>query len=207
MIATAFTALSRAIAQPTVHWCCDPDARVQRIYFGNHTSHLDFLVTWAALPPEQRRLTRPVAGGDYWNHGFVRRYICRHVFDAVLVDRRAPGSPHGVAAARASIDRLAEALGTRHSLIVFPEGTRSETGEVAPFKSGLYRLARLRPDVELVPVYLDNLNRILPKGECLPVPGLSRVIFGPALHVGAHEDKHPFLEKARAALIDLRRAA
>jgi 1-acyl-sn-glycerol-3-phosphate acyltransferase len=207
MIATALTAFCHVIAQPTVHWGCDPNADVQRIYFGNHTSHLDFLVTWSALPPARRRLTRPVAGGDYWNDGFIRRYVARHVFDAVLVERRAPGSPRAIAAARASVDQLVAALGTRHSLIVFPEGTRSETGEVGRFKSGLYRLARLRPDVELVPVYLENLNRILPKGECLPVPGLSRVIFGPALAVGADADKHTFLEKARTAVIDLRAAA
>ncbi len=77
-------------------------------------------------------------------------------------------------------------------------------GEVGPFKSGLFHLSRLRPDAELIPVYLENLNRILPKGEALPVPMLSRVVFGPGVHTSVDEDKRAFLARARAALIQLR---
>ena len=70
---------------------------------------------------------------------------------------------------------------TGNSLIVFPEGTRGNGLEVGPFKSGIYYLWAKRPDVQFVPVYLSNLNRILPKGEFLPVPVISRVVFGTAL--------------------------
>jgi hypothetical protein len=61
----------------------------------------------------------------------------------------------------------------------------------------------MRPDAELIPVHLENMNRILPKGETLPVPMLSRVVFGPRLLTGPHEAKHEFLERARAELIRL----
>jgi len=94
-------------------------------------------------------------------------------------------------------------MGSRHSLIVFPEGTRSVNGEVAMFKSGLYHLAQVRPDVELVPVHLENLNRILPKGESLPVPMLSRLVFGAPIGVREGETKEEFLTRARAALVQL----
>ena len=77
-------------------------------------------------------------------------------------------------------------------------------GEIGHFKSGLYHLSRLRPDAELIPVYLENLNRILPKGEVLPVPMLSRVVFGPPLPARDHEDKQAFLTRARDALLQLR---
>lgn len=204
MIATALAAGSRLISGAVVTWHCDPNADVQRIYFGNHSSHLDFIVIWSALPPRLRRFVRPVAGRDYWEQGAVRRYLATRIFHAVLIERGPTGSNTATAAARASIQRLVDEMGDRHSLIVFPEGTRSLNGEVGTFKSGLFHLSRLRPDAELIPVHLENLNRILPKGETLPVPMLSRVAFGPPLHSSPEDDKHHFLAEARAALIRLR---
>ncbi|HEV3062073.1 MAG TPA: lysophospholipid acyltransferase family protein [Vicinamibacterales bacterium] len=204
MIATTLTMVSRLISGATVHWHGGPPVAGQRIYFGNHSSHLDFIVIWSALPADLRRLARPVAGSDYWEQGAVRRYLAEHVFHAVLIQRARAGSSDPPAAARASIERIADEMGDQNSLIVFPEGTRRLNGEIGNFKSGLYHLSRLRPDVELIPVYLDNLNRILPKGEVLPVPMLSRVVFGPALVTNINEDKQAFLARAREALIRLR---
>jgi 1-acyl-sn-glycerol-3-phosphate acyltransferase len=204
MIATALAAVSRLIAGATVQWHCDPSSEAQRIYFGNHSSHLDFVVIWSALPPRLRRLTRPVAGRDYWEQGTVRRYLSSRVFRAVLIDRSHGGGDNGVAAARASIQRMSDEMADRYSLIVFPEGTRSLTGEVGKFKSGLFHLSRLRPDAELIPVHLENLNRVLPKGEALPVPMLSRVVFGPRLEMVAGEDKQAFSARARDMLVQLK---
>jgi 1-acyl-sn-glycerol-3-phosphate acyltransferase len=204
MIATALAAACRLISGAAVRWHCDPNADVPRIYFGNHSSHLDFIVIWSALPARLRRFARPVAGRDYWEQGPVRRYLASHVFHAVLIERGHAGSDDALAVARASIQRMAEEMSDRNSLIVFPEGTRSLNGEVGPFKSGLYHLSRLRPDAELIPVHLENLNRILPKGETLPVPMLSRVVFGPPFHTSVDDEKHDFLAKARSALIQLK---
>ena len=89
-------------------------------------------------------------------------------------------------------------------MILFPEGTRGTGQPVASFRSGLYHLARARPDVELIPVALENLNRILPKGEAIPVPMISRVTFGPELRLEPGEDKETFLERARRAVDALR---
>jgi 1-acyl-sn-glycerol-3-phosphate acyltransferase len=204
MIAAALAGACRLISGAAVQWHCDSNTDVQRIYFGNHSSHLDFIVIWSALPRRLRRFARPVAGRDYWEQSALRRYLAGEVFHAVLIERGHTGSDDASAAARASVQRMAEEMGDRNSLIVFPEGTRSLNGEVGAFKSGLYHLARLRPDTELIPVHLENLNRILPKGEMLPVPMLSRVVFGPRLRTDAVDDKHEFLEKARTALIQLK---
>jgi len=180
----------------------------QRIYFANHTSHLDFAVLWATLPPKLRRLTRPVAARDYWEPNAFRRYLAAHVFRAVLVDRHGDTGNRAarVERARRTIELTAGALGTEDSLIVFPEGTRGSGVEIAPFKSGIYYLARLRSDVELVPAYLENLNRILPKGEVLPVPLLASVTYGTPLKVEPGEACDAFLVRARAALLALRQA-
>jgi 1-acyl-sn-glycerol-3-phosphate acyltransferase len=203
MIETALASMCRLVAGATVEWRCDPGATAQRIYFGNHSSHLDFIVIWSALPPDRRRCARPVAGRDYWERSRLRRYLAGEVFRAVLVERRGPGADGAAAGARASVEQMARAMGDRDSLIVFPEGTRSANGAIGPFKSGLYHLSRARPDAELVPVHLENLNRILPKGESLPVPMVSRVIFGPAVPGLVHEEKDAFLARARVALLEL----
>lgn len=174
-----------------------PDER-QRIYFANHASHLDFVLVWAALPPRLRAMTRPVAAKDYWDRPGLRRYLGVKVFNAVLVDRQPAQS------APSPIDILLDGLGEHHSLIIFPEGTRGDGSSIAPFKSGLYRLGNARPDVELVPVYISNLNRVLPKGEFVPVPMLASVSFGAPMHVAEAEDKSAFLDRARNAILALR---
>ena len=165
VIGSALAGLSRLVTGATVVWHCDPRREGPRIYFGNHSSHLDFMLIWSALPTGLRRGARPVAGRDYWENGPVRRYLAAQVFHAVLIDRAGEGVRCDPTAARASIERMAAELDAGHSLIVFPEGTRARDGDVGPFKSGLFHLARTRPDAELVPVYLENLNRILPKGR------------------------------------------
>jgi 1-acyl-sn-glycerol-3-phosphate acyltransferase len=207
MISDAFVGMSRVLGGAAVTWRCDPCADAQRIYFANHSSHLDFVVIWSALPPPLRRLARPVAGRDYWEHDALRRYVASEVFHAVLIDRGRGVSDREQRSARAAIQSMADGLGHRHSLILFPEGTRSLNGELGTFKSGLYHLARLRPDVELIPVRVDNLHRILPKGESVPVPMLSRVVFGSPFAAVTGDGKHQFLQRARDALLDLKAAS
>jgi 1-acyl-sn-glycerol-3-phosphate acyltransferase len=194
--------LVRLVTGAQGHWFdCQPHAG-RRVYVANHSSHLDFLVLWAVLPGAVRNTTRPVAAKDYWEVNSLRRWLALNVFHAVLVDRQ-PG-----AASRADIvlRPLIEALQQGSSLILFPEGTRGSGAAVAPFKSGLYHLCRLTPGVEVVPAYLANLNRILPKGEIVMVPLLSSVNFGPPLHLEEGERKPQFLERARNAVCSMENA-
>jgi len=202
--ANIIAACARGLAGPAVRWVnCRPATR-QRVYFANHTSHLDFVVLWSVLPRKLRALTRPVAAKDYWNSGLKKR-IAVNAFHAVLVERSGKMAEVDRAfAARNSLEILLEALGTENSLIVFPEGTRGNGLEVGPFKSGIYHLWSRRPDLQFVPVYLSNLNRILPKGEFLPVPVISRVIFGPPLQLAKGETKESFLGKAHTAVCALK---
>lgn len=205
MIDSVIVTVARLISGAQSRWVgCAPSTR-QRIYFANHTSHLDFVVLWAALPRDVRALTRPVAAGDYWGRTRLRRYLAARVFRAILIDRGGAADP-GVrlAAARHAVALVADGLGASHSLIIFPEGTRGNGADVAPFRSGLYHLCRERPDVELVPTWLQNLNRILPKGEILPVPLMGSATFGLPLSIAPGESKHEFLGRARDALIGLR---
>src|SRR5215467_3553489 len=170
----------------------------QRVYFANHASHGDFVLIWTVLPPRLRQRTRPVAGADYWLKGRLRSFIGRDVFNAVLIDReRENRKDDPVALMTAARDGGA-------SLIVFAEGTRN-TGEMPllPFKSGLYHLGRARPDVDLVPVWIDNLNRVMPKGEIVPIPLICTVTFGAPIRVGETQAKEDFIARAEAALLAL----
>lgn len=191
---------ARAITAVQANWSgIDPMADRQRIYFANHVSHGDSILIWSALPPRLRRKFRPVAGADYWGRGRLRRFIGRDVFNAVLIARiRAEREVN-------PIDQMVEALDGGSSLLIFPEGTRNQTEDaLLPFKSGIYHLAQSRPDIDLVPVWIENLNRVLPKGAFIPVPLMCSVNFGAALHLHADEERGAFLDRARNAMLALR---
>ncbi|MDO4231277.1 MAG: lysophospholipid acyltransferase family protein [Lautropia sp.] len=253
---------------------CAPVPR-QRVYFANHSSHTDFLLLWTSLPAELRRITRPVAGADYWQASALRRFIIHDVFNGVLVDRsgpragtlaasapaqpptQAPPPPHDLqqqgqthqpehaaaavpgearpdapsaprpteppaatalsadaplhasrsttAALQAStaLQPLIDALKQGDSLIIFPEGTRNTEDGLLPFKSGIYHLAKAFPQVEFVPVWLENLNRVMPKGQIIPLPILCSVTFGEPIALRPDESKDAWLDRARQALLKL----
>lgn len=199
MIDRLLSGVTRLITGATPLWQgCGPE-RKPRIYFANHTSHLDALVLWACLPPELRTLTRPIAARDFWTARRWRQYVAERVFNAVLIERKRPTRHDN------PLEAMLDALGDEGSLIVFPEGGRFPGPDPQEFKTGLYHLAKKRPDVELVPVLLDNLNRILPKGEILMVPLICSVTFGAPLRLEPDEPRDAFLTRARQAIIDLRK--
>ena len=197
-LARLLCGFARALTGARSHWVGCAPAATQRIYYANHGSHGDFVLLWASLPSDLRERTRPVAGADYWERGALRRHVATRVLNAVLIDREA--------ATRTAdpIDTMTLALANGDSLIVFPEGTRNTTdAPLLPFKSGLFHLAQRAPDVELVPVWIENTRRVMPKGAFLPVPLLCTLVFGAPLHVAQDEAKPDFLERARTALLAL----
>ena len=190
--------LARLLAGASVRWIASQPDTCQRVYFANHTSHLDALLIWASLPRLVREITRPVAAKDYWSRGALRRWLAEEVFNAILIDRT------DIKVHQSPVDLRLRQAGSTRSLIVFPEGSRITSGEFGEFKSGLYYLAKKRPEIELIPVHIDNLNRVLPRGEILPVPLLSCISFGPPLWLERDEAKLDFLARARRAVLSLK---
>lgn len=179
-------------------WAGTAPTDEQRIYFANHASHGDFVLIWTVLPRRMRFATRPVAGSDYWLANRLRRFIGCEVFNAVLIDR------DRVSRTNDPIRMMTDVLDAGRSLIVFPEGTRNATdAPLLPFKSGLFHLARARSGVPLVPVWIDNLNRVMPKGEFVPIPLICTVTFGAPLWLEEAERKKAFLARAERALLAL----
>jgi 1-acyl-sn-glycerol-3-phosphate acyltransferase len=170
-----------------------------RIYYGNHSSHLDFMVIWTALSAPNRKRTRPVAGADYWEKGPIRKFIAHHVIHALLVDRDDADKR------KLAVPKMLAALDAGDSLILFPEGTRGDGSQIGEFKRGLYAVASERPMVECVPVYLSSLSRSLPKGVVIPVPVAGKAYFAAPIYCteSGHEgDDDAFLVRAREALVN-----
>jgi len=197
LVASLITGGTRLLTGAQARWLgCGP-GREQRVYFANHASHVDFILIWSVLPGSLRRRTRPVAAADYWSRGAVRRYLIRRVFRGVEIARGGFERAHNpIAAMRRAIDEGS-------SLILFPEGTRGPGGEAQPFKAGIYHLAEACAGLELVPVWIDNAYRVMPKGVPLPVPLLCSVAFGTPLRLEAGEGKPEFLERLRRSLMEL----
>jgi 1-acyl-sn-glycerol-3-phosphate acyltransferase len=189
--------LARLITGAQGHWVGSPPKAEQRIYFANHQSHFDWVLIWAALPRELRAVTRPIAARDYWTKTPFRTWLTRAVFNAVYVSRVRTQDED-------PLEPLVDALQHGDSLVIFPEGTRGNAPEPAPFKAGLYHLAETFPQVQLIPAWIDNVQRVMPKGEVVPVPLLCTVSFGAPIALQPGEDKRAFLERARAAVIALR---
>lgn len=198
LTAAVICAFAKAVTGVRALWRGSSPTARQRIYFANHTSHGDFVLIWAALPGALRGRTRPVARADYWQRGAWRRFIAERVFRGVLI-APATGRHHALN----PLEQMNAALAQGDSLIVFPEGTRNPGAGLLPFKSGLYHLARAHPEVEFIPVWIENLGRVMPKGALIPIPLLCTLCFGQALEIRPDESKPDFLERARASMLAL----
>lgn len=198
LVAMAITLFARLVTAPRVIWRETGPRTGPCVYFANHSSNGDFVLIWAVLPSVLRVQTRPVAALDYWLVNPLRRFVGREVFRAVLIDRRPE------ARTQDPVAQMLAAIDEGSALILFPEGKRNTTDEpLLPFRSGLYHVARARPDIDLVPVWIANLNKVMPKGAIIPVPLLCTVTFGPRLRVTQGEEKDAFLARMSTALLDL----
>ncbi len=189
--------LIRVLTGSQARWYGCPPKAETRIYFANHQSHADLVLIWAALPRDLRAVTRPIAARDYWTKTPFRQWITTRVFNAIYVSRERSANED-------PLEPLIEALGNGDSIILFPEGTRGNAEEPQPFKAGLFNLALRFPQVVLVPTWINNVQRVMPKGEVVPVPVLCSVTFGAPVRVEQGEDRRVFLDRARAAVLALR---
>ena len=199
ILSFSFRSSARLLTGARSLWLgCEPKP-IQRIYYANHNSHIDFILLWSSLPKALRLQTRPVAASDYWLKDGLRRFLIQDTFSGITIQRHGDKNTDPLLS-------IAEALAQGDSIIFFPEGTRnlSDDTDLLDFKSGLFHLVQQFPQVEVIPVWISNLKRVMPKGAFLPLPLLSSVIFGEPLKITSDMQKIDFLAYARQQLIELK---
>jgi 1-acyl-sn-glycerol-3-phosphate acyltransferase len=200
-IARALAGAAKVLTGLSARWIDGAPKAEQTIFVANHSSHIDFVLVWSALPPDIRVRTRPVAADDYWSGAGIKGYLAVEVFRAVLINRhKSPDAPK-------PLEVMNQTLLSGDNLILFPEGTRNITDEtLLPLKRGVFELAREHPQARVVPVWIENLRRVLPKGAFIPVPLACTVSFGAPLPLGAEEPAQDYLERLRLAILSCRPA-
>lgn len=197
MLAELIGIALRLLCGCNARWTAPSTDAEPKLYFANHTSHLDALIVWTALPGPRRARFRIIAARDYWGRGPIRRWLACRVFRAVLIARAGSTRSDNL------LTVVSACLREGCSVLVFPEGTRGEERTPSEFRSGLWHIARRCEGLELVPVWIENLGRVLPRGELLPIPLLAAVSFGEPIALRESETKADFLARARDAVISL----
>ena len=162
---------------------------------GNHNSNLDALALMSLMPLRLLPKLRPVAAMDYFYTSGFRAWFANNIIGIIPVKRgsgKEGGNP---------LQLAEEALDRGEILVLFPEGTRGEPEKLQAFKKGIGHLARARPKVPVVPVFMYGLGKALPKGSALLVPFNVSVTVGEALYGKAYADAFvASLEQAMTAL-------
>jgi 1-acyl-sn-glycerol-3-phosphate acyltransferase len=161
------------------------------IMIANHSSHLDTISMLSLFPIARLARLQPAAAADYFERNKLVSLLSRVLFNILPIARK------GITAETNPLPRMAAALEAGQSLIIFPEGTRGSGADLGHFHSGIAHLVEKMPRVPVVPVYLVNMGRSLPKGEWIPLPLFCEVRIGsPRLLEGKRQEIIHALEAA-----------
>ena len=159
------------------------------VFASNHQSHMDVPVIMAALPKRFRYGVAPAMAKEFFKPHFfpaeygrfafltnsLNYYLATLFFNAFPLPQREAG-------ARQTLRYIGEILGDGYSVLIFPEGARSDTSEIKPFRPGIGMIAS-RLEVPVVPVRIDGLQNVLRTDWKMARPGRVRVAFGAPMHL------------------------
>ncbi len=169
----------------------------QFIIVSNHASHVDTLVLLSLLPLRRLKEVRPVAAADYWTRNRLVYALVSFLFNILPIPRR-PSLRNN------PLKIMERALEEGYSLVIYPEGTRSYGESVGPFKGGVAHLIKRRPDIAVIPVFISNTWKVLPKGHFLPLPLFVEVAVGEPMRFSGKESREEILNRLREAVAGLR---
>ena len=158
------------------------------IVAANHNSHLDTLVLITLFPLRNLPLLRPVAAQDYFFRNRFLKWFALNIIGIIPIQRAGELAGH-------PLEPIEQALDRGEIVIYFPEGSRGDPERPTEFKSGVAHLARARPGVPVIPIYMHGLGKALPRGETLLVPFFCDVFVGePLLWCG---NKQAFMQSLK----------
>lgn len=166
------------------------------IIIANHSSHLDTVALMSLFPVRELDRIRPVAAADYFERNWLVSFLSHTFFNVLCIERKQVDKVHN------PLRLLEEALSRRESLIFFPEGTRSVSNELGQFHSGITHLVWEFPNVPVIPAFLSDMGRALPKGEFVLVPFFCKIRIGEPLFLSG--SKEQIVESLRASVLSLR---
>lgn len=173
-----FSTFVRAYVRPHVIGAHNLPAEGPILLASNHVSHADTAVIFTCLPRHVRRRFVAGAAQDYFFRGGPWQLVSRVLFNAIPISR---DTKRGQDPLRHAVRALREG----HALLLYPEGTRSKNGSLGPFRSGIGRLVSDFPGLPVVPIYVSNTAKVLPKGASFPRPIRVEVRFGEPLMLNA----------------------
>ena len=144
----------------------------QFILIANHNSHMDTMAIMSAIPHRFIHKVHPVAARDFFGKNLFQKILMRYLVNATLIRRDRDNKE------RDPINDMDKMLKKKRSLILFPEGSRGVAGKMSNFKKGLGYLVQKNPKISVIPVYLENIYKTLPKGKRLILPYNCSIKFG-----------------------------
>jgi len=150
----------------------------QYVVASNHNSHADAVTLMTAIPTNKLAKTRPVAAADYFGRNKFVSFISWFFLNLVLIPRKRADKPGD----DDPIEIMDRVLKKGHSMILFPEGSRGEAGKMQPFKKGIGFLMEKNRNIPVIPVYMEGIGRVLPKGNKIILPSLTKIYVGKAVH-------------------------
>ena len=169
----------------------------QFILIANHNSHMDTMAIMSAIPSRFIHRVHPIAARDFFGNNLFQRILMRYLVNATLI-RRDREDPN-----RDPINDMNKMLSKKRSLILFPEGTRGIPGIMSSFKAGLGYLVQNNPEIDVIPVYLNDVYKTLPKGKKLILPNNCSITFGEPIKFKSFE-MADILDTAEKAILKLK---
>ncbi len=166
------------------------------ILIANHSSHLDTVSLLHLFPVRRLSRIRPVAAADYFERNRLVSLLARSLFHILPIARK------DITRETNPLPRMQAALEAGQSLILFPEGTRGDGQAISHFRPGIAHLLEKTPQVPVIPAYLVNMGRSLPKGTLIPVPFFCEIRLGPPRRLQG--TRAEILQSLEAAVGELR---
>jgi 1-acyl-sn-glycerol-3-phosphate acyltransferase len=161
------------------------------VLIANHSSHLDTLSLLSLFPLSRLRRIRPVAAADYFERNRFVSIFTKTLFNILPIARK------NITTENNPLRKMRSTIQAGDSLLIFPEGTRGSGEQMGEFRSGVAHLLEKAPEVPVIPAYLVNMGRSLPKGEFIPVPFFCEIRIGqPRRFTGTRQEITKALEVA-----------